>query len=144
VNLVEVDHIGAQTPQAALARGYDVRCREPLALPNPGHAARRTGHFGRKHHLLAQARLPGKPTANDGLGRAIRLRTRGHGVHLGRVDEVHATLERPVENRMCFGLADLLAESHGTQANGGHAQITLTEGDGVHGERLRKRKERQV
>jgi len=60
------------------------------------------------------------------------LRTRGHGVHLGRVDEVHATLERPVENRMCFGLADLLAESHGTQANGGHAQITLTEGDGVH------------
>jgi len=34
---------------------------------------------------------------------------------------------------MRIGLANLLAESHGAQANGGYAQIALTEGDGVHG-----------
>src|SRR5256885_3242765 len=62
------------------------------------------------------------------------------GIHLGRVEEVHAALQRAVHDGEGLGLADLLAERHGAQADGADLQCALTERHrlhrgGIHGHR---------
>jgi hypothetical protein len=55
VDLVQVDHVGLQALQAGVARGHDVGRRHAAAGAHPGHAARRAGHLGGQHQLLARA-----------------------------------------------------------------------------------------
>ena len=67
--------------------------RHAAALAHPGHAARRAGHLGGQHELLA--RMPGF-FANQlpmMVSVAPKVSFAGrHGVHLGGVDEVDAAL----------------------------------------------------
>ena len=132
VDLVEVDHIGLQATQAAFARGNDVRRCHALAFAHPGHATRRASHLGGQHQLLAGTGVLGKPVADDGFCRAKSLGPCGHRIHLGRVDEVDAARQRVAEDGVGICLVDLLAKRHGAQADGGHAQIALTQCDVLH------------
>ena len=130
VNLVEVDHLGLQAAQAALA-GFDDAGLAHLGA-QPGHATRRAGHLGGQHHLLPRARVAGEPVADDGFRRTAGFGLGRHGVHLGRVDEVHAAFERSVQHGVGVGLADLLAKGHGAQADGGDVQVGVVKGGRLH------------
>ena len=132
VDLVEVDHIGLQAAQAGVAGGHDVRRRHALALTHPRHAARWAGHLAGQHHLVAQPRVGLEPVADDGLGGAIGFGAGGHRIHLRRVPEIHAALQRVAEHRMGIGFTDLLAKRHRAQANGRNLQITAAKEDVLH------------
>ena len=118
MDLVEIDHVGLQPAQAGLAGAHDVVRCQTLAFADPGHAARWAGHLARQHHALAYARPAGEPAPQNGLGGAIGFCTRRHGVHLGRVEKVHPTLQGAVEDGVGVGLIHLLAKGHGAQTNG--------------------------
>ncbi len=138
VDLVEVDHVGAQAPERAFARGQDVGPGQALAFADPGHAARGAGDLGGQHDALAQTRVGGQPVADDGFGGAERFLARRHRVHLGRVDEVDAALDRAREDGVGVTFGDLLAEGHGAEADGGDAQVAGAQGDEVHGAEIRQ------
>ena len=74
VQLEEVDAIGAEAAQAALARGDDVGVGERARV------ARAEADLGREQHVVA-------PTLHRGTEDLLRLPV---GVHVGGVDEVHA------------------------------------------------------
>ena len=59
MDLVQVDDVGLQTAQAALARGDDVGRRQTRAAAQPRHAARRAGHLAGQHHFVARAGVAG-------------------------------------------------------------------------------------
>lgn len=65
--------------------------------------------------------------ADDPFGGTEGLAPGGHRVHLGGVDDVDAARQRVVEDGMSVGFADLLAEGHGAEADGGDAQVTAAE-----------------
>jgi hypothetical protein len=134
VNLVEVNHIGLQPGQTAIARGQDVGSRQiALAAPNPGHAARGTRHLGRNHQLLAQPRARGQPVAHDDFGGVECLGSGWHGIHLGRVQKIDATFNGAVHDGECRRLVYLLTKGHGAQTDGCDMQIAAAEWDGFHG-----------
>ena len=134
VQLVEVNHVGVEALQAAVASGHDV-CRRQIHGPaaHPGHAARGAGHFGGDRELLAQLRVFGDPVADIGLGDLKGLGARGHGVHLGRVPKGDAALHRVAQDGVAGGLVHLFTKGHGAQANRGDVQVAGAELDGFHG-----------
>jgi hypothetical protein len=82
------------------------------------------------------ARAPGvdgKPVADDGLGGAEGFGARRHRIHLGRVDEVDAALQRAVRMAWATGFVHLFTKGHGAQADGGDVKAALAELDRVHG-----------
>ena len=107
--------------------------RHAAAFAHPGHAARRAGHLGGQHELAARAGVLGEPVADDGFGGAEGFLARRHRVHLGRVDEVDAALQRAIEDGVGGGLVDLLAEGHGAEADRRDVQVALAELDFLHG-----------
>ena len=133
VDLVEVDHIGLQAAQAAVAGGQDVLPGQARAFADPGHATGRARHLGRQHQFFAGTGVLSEPVANKGFGRATGVGRSRHGIHLGRVNEVDARFERTVQDGVRIGFTHLLAEGHGAQANRGHLQVGLTELNEFHG-----------
>ena len=130
VNLVEVDHLSAQPRKAVVAGLHKVGRRHVAgAVAHPVHATRGAGDLGRQHHLAARAGARREPVADDPLGRAEGLAPRRHRVHFGGVDEVHPTRQRVVQDVVGRCFANLLAEGHGAQADGGHAQVAAAECD---------------
>ena len=82
VDLVEVDRLHAQPPQAGLATLLDVLARKALHVRPFAHAAE---DLGGQHHLLQLGVLP--------QGLAGDLFAHAHRVHVGGVEEVDAGLD---------------------------------------------------
>jgi hypothetical protein len=122
VDLVQVDPVRAQPPQALLHLVDDPAPRV-AALVRP--VAHREVDLGGEHDVVAAAleRLP-----DDLLGLA-------HGVHVGGVDEVDARVECGVDDPdgvVVVGVADR-AEHHGAQAvdadlDAGAAEYAVAQG----------------
>ena len=136
VDLVKVNHVGLQAFERGVARLDDVRRGQAIgaAIADPVHATGWAGQLGGQYQFLPGSGVLGEPVADDGLGRAIGLGAGGHGVHLGRVDEVDAALQRAVQNRVGRGLVHLLAEGHGAQANRGDVQVAAAKLYFFHGD----------
>jgi hypothetical protein len=84
VDLIKVDMVQAETGEAAIDARKDVAARKPDLIRARPHAA---AHLRGDHELFARAieglqRLPHEPLA-------VALR-----VHVGRVDEVDASVQR--------------------------------------------------
>jgi hypothetical protein len=134
VDLVEIDHVGAQPLQAVVAGLDDLGSGQVgTAVAHPVHVARWPGDLGREHHLGAHAGPAREPAAEDALGRAVGLAPHRHRVHLRRVDEVDAARERVVEDRVRSGFVDLLAEGHGAEAD--RCDLQRAAAKGAKGER---------
>jgi len=117
VDLVQVDVIGVQAAQAVLDGGADVgRVQAVVGAADPGHVHVRAGDLGGQDHFITAAALP-EPAADEALGRALRVGTRHHRIHLGGVDEIDAAFKRIVELAVGFSLGVLLAEGHGAEAH---------------------------
>src|SRR5690606_22104238 len=93
VDLVEVDAVGGEAPEAALDGLAHARGVDAATAAHPGTAAARD--LAGEDHLIAPAGLR-EPAADDLLGPAIGLGRGRHRVHLRRVDEVHALAQRVV------------------------------------------------
>src|SRR5262249_26477262 len=76
--------------------------------------------------------LAPQPAAQDLLGAAGRLQAEGDGVAVGRVDEVHAALRRPVQDAEGRRLVALVAEGHGAKADVGDLEAAAAEGSVLH------------
>src|SRR4051794_17295935 len=81
----------------------------------------RAGYLGAQDDLRAPPAVA-DPLADDALGSSIRLRAGRHRVHLRRVDQIDAVIERVVDLRMPFCLGILLAEGHRAQPDEADAQ----------------------
>lgn len=138
MDLVEVDIVGLQPLQALVDGFLDLPAIDPsrpliVAEPVIGRAA---DHLGGEDHLVAiAARL--KPSADDPLGRALRLRRGRDRIELGRVEEVHALVERVIHLLMPLGLRVLLTPGHRARADRRDLEIGAAETAVFHGEKLR-------
>src|SRR5262249_1518195 len=105
-----------------------------LAVADMGHAAQRPGYLGRDHDLVAGlGRF--QPRADIALGPSLRLAARRHRIHLGRVEEIDAALERIAQLLMRLGLAVLLAPGHGAETDAADFDAGTAEGGIFHGKR---------
>ncbi len=95
VRLVQVDVVGAQAAEAVVDLLHDVLAGQAHAV---GSLAHRPEHLGGDHDLLAVGEVR-QGAAHDLLAGAV-------GVHVGRVEEVDAGLDRPLD----VGPARLLVE----------------------------------
>ena len=84
MDLVQVDVIGAEAAQAVLDLPHDPDARVPLVVASRTHPA---VHLRGEDHLVAPAL---QRAADDLLGLAV-------GVHVGRVHEVDAAVDRRVD-----------------------------------------------
>jgi len=127
---IQIDDVDIHALQAAIASCNDVFCGQvAAAIVHPGHAARGAGYFGGDHQLFACTGVGLEPIADDFFGSALKVSARGGtAVHLGRIDEVYAPLQRAAQDGVGGGFIDLLTEGHGAQADGRYAQIALTKG----------------
>ena len=136
VDLVEVDVVGLQPRQAGLDRREEVGAIQPrLAIAHPAEAAgRRTDDLaGEDHPVALAARL--EPAADHLLRLAVGVGGGRDGVHLRRVPEIDAAVERGVHLGMAFGLGVLAAPGHGAQADGADRQAGSAERTILHPER---------
>jgi hypothetical protein len=133
VDLVEVDHLGLQALKTGVAGANNVIRRQARAFTNPGHAARGAGHLAGQRDLIAHAGAGLEPAADDGFRRTTGGLAGRHGIHLGRIEEIHAALHGAVHDAPGFSFVDLLAECHGAKTDGADAQIALPQSDGIHG-----------
>ncbi len=91
--LIEVDVVGTQSLQAGFDRLHDVQARQPdvvRALPHP------SPYLGGDDDVLA-------PTGERAAQDLLRVARR---VDIGRVEEVDASIERPVNQRVRCGLIE--------------------------------------
>ena len=136
VQLVQVDVVELQARQARLHAVENVAARRAARVRA---GARVAEHLGRHHHVVACHLQVLQRLARDLLGRAAR-------VHVGRVDEVDAGVQRLADQAFGVGLlqvADLApdaagaAEGHGAQAEFRDEQAGAAEGVVAHGVLLR-------
>ena len=133
VNLVEVNHISVQALEAVVAGADDVRRGQiSAAAANPGHAARRTCHFGRQNQFAACRRIFCKPVAQDGFRGAKGRGSWRHRIHFCRIQKIDAALQRTFKNGMRRDFIDLFAKGHGAQADRGDMQIAAAELNFIH------------
>ena len=116
MDLVQVDVVGAEPAEALL----DLVTDPAAGVALPVHAfAHLAVHLRREHHLVAPAfeRL-----ADDLLRLALR-------VHVGGVDEVHAVVERVVNDAHTVGVIAVAPEPehHGAEALYGYLDAGLAE-----------------
>jgi hypothetical protein len=124
VDLVQVDPVGSQPPQALLGLRQDPAPRVAAAVAALAHLK---VHLGGQHDLVAAAL---QRLAGDLLGLAARL-----AVHVGGVHEVDPLAEGGVDDPdavVMVGVA-VSAEHHGPQAVGAHLDAGAAEGAVVHG-----------
>src|SRR5438128_3388221 len=126
VHLVEVDVVGAQAAQAALARLADVRGGEAPVVRTRAHPP---VDLRREDDPLAPAATLREPAADDLLGDAL---ARAPAVHVGRVEEDDPELERAVHDCEAVALAGEWAEVHGAEAEPADPEPALAETDVVH------------
>ena len=111
VHLVEVDVVGLQASQRALAGADDVARREERVV---GPVAHRPVELGGDDHLLAAPATLREPAADDLLGPPLPLLP---AVDVGGVEEVDALLEGAVHDGVRNVLLGRLgAEVHGAEA----------------------------
>ena len=89
VHLVQVDVVDLQPAQAVVAGLHDPAPRQAAALRIVAH---RVAHLGGQHDLVAAA---AQGLAEDRLGRAVV-------VHVGRVEQRDAGVDRPVDHAMAL------------------------------------------
>ena len=132
VELVEIDVVGLEAPEAPFQRGAQMGAIEPgFAAANPGQGGIRPGGLGREDHLVALS-ASGEPAPDDLLGPAIGLGAGRHGIHLRRVPEIDALIEGVVHLAMALGLAVLLAPGHGPEADGADMDIGAAQAAALH------------
>jgi len=126
VQLVEVDVVGLQAPEAVVQRLEQVLAREVQAtcadMRGPGGTARRAGGLGGQHDVVAPAGLL-QPAADVLFGAALGLGARRHGVHLSRIDQVDASVQGKVKLGMGLGFGVLFAPGHGAQGYGADLEV---------------------
>ena len=119
VDLVEVDVVGAQAAQGGIELRHDRLAGQPAGVAPSVHGE---VHLGGDHHFIAVGHVAQGPP-DDLLAGAQRI-----GV--GRVEEVDAKLQRPLDDRAAGGLVDapvlhaarLLPEAHAAEADAGDIQ----------------------
>ncbi|MDT4867197.1 hypothetical protein FQZ97_1020930 [compost metagenome] len=127
VDLVEVDVVQLQAPEARLHAVHDVVARGAGRVH--ALAAGFAQHLGRDHHAVARHLQVLQRLTGDGFGEAV-------GVHVGGVDEVDAGIERAADE--AFGLALLqladmvpdagrAAEGHRAEAEFGNQEAGAAE-----------------
>lgn len=125
VQLVEVDIIRLQARERAVERQLQIAPAETeLPGPDPVQRPPGTGRLGRQDDAVAGLAL--QPGAHVALGQPRRLGPRRDRVHLGGIDEVDALAQGMVQLGMRFGLAVLLAEGHGPQADRRDGQVAVS------------------
>ena len=135
VDLVEVDIVGLEPPEALVHRLLDLRARQlagRAVVPEPGHL-RAADHLGGQHDPVAPAAAL-EPGSDDALGRPLRLRPRRDRVELRGVEEVDAPVDRVIHLRMALGLGVLLAPGHGSEADLADGEAGAAERAFAHGE----------
>ena len=117
VLVVEIDVVDAQAAERSVARLMHVlgiaAHAQPLAV-RPPHVA----ELGGEHHLVA--------ATSDGATHELLVRERA--VHVGRVEEVHAQLERSLDRRdrlRLVALAVELGHAHAAESERGHRQSLI-------------------
>lgn len=91
MKLIQVNRVGFEAAQAhfnALAQVFRPPDGKPLVRPLPGQAA-----FGCNHEAIGI----GEERLSNQVFRDIRA------IRVSGVNEVHAKLQRPLENALCFG-----------------------------------------
>ena len=102
VEVIDVDPVGAEAPEALVDGGFDPRRAEALGFAvDPTEPA-----LGGEHHFVP---LPLQRTADDALGDAVAVGVRG-------VDVTDAELESAREDPLRFGLVGAASEVHGAEA----------------------------
>lgn len=137
VDLVEVDVVGAQAPQAVVDLGHHRLAGESGAVGPGAHPA---VHLGREHDVVAAGEI-GQCLADDLLAGAV-------GVHVGGVEEGDAGLQRLPDQRTRGRLVEgpLVrapvghAVGHAAQADPRHVQTRRTELHVLHRCRSRLRR----
>ena len=117
MDLVEVDVIGAETPQARIDLGHDRLARQAGAIRSWPHAAI---DLGSDHDLVSSSEILDR-TPENLLAVAERIAVR-------RVEEIDAGFERTLDERTAFLLAEAprviaavaAAIAHAPQANPRH------------------------
>src|SRR5262249_53566509 len=129
VNLVQVDVVGTEPPQARVAGLADVLARGAL-----GVRSRADGHSALGGDDELRAPTPHRLAAD-------RLR-HGAGVGVGGVEEVAASVEEPIDDAQRLGLVTAPAghaEGHGAEAQFGDAEAAAAEGADAHRESIAER-----
>ncbi len=132
VQLVEVDAIGLQAPQALFQCRDDVLPVVPeLTVADMADAIAGAGHLAGQYPVVPIA-LAGEPVTDDALGSGIGFRPRGYRIHLGGIDEVDARGLGPGNLFECLGLIVLLAPGHGAQTQRADLEVGATQLTVVH------------
>src|SRR5581483_10361736 len=126
MHLIQIEMVGAQAPQTALARFTDMPRREPRLIRPIAHAA---VHLRRKHDFLAAAAALREPAADDLFGYAFANLP---AIDVRGVEEIEAVLERAVHDLPAVRFACLWAEVHGAEAEAADLQSGAAEMHGVH------------
>src|SRR5581483_10216922 len=85
--------------------------------------------FAREHEALP---APWEPVADNLLGSPCSLRSRRHGIRVGRVQEVDAMLVRLVHDGERGGFIALVAEGHCAETDFGDFQASVAHAVDVH------------
>jgi len=114
VQLIQVDAIDLQAPQAAIQRRLQVipveTCPALADVVDPAHPG--TCYLAGKHHPFAVAG-PFQPLADEHLGLPIGVRPGRYRVQLRGIKEIHAQCKRVVHLLECLGPGVLLPPGHG-------------------------------
>src|SRR3984893_11666141 len=124
VDLIEVDVIGAETPQAVIDLAHDRLARQATSVGSLAHAS---VDFGCDDNLVAAGEVPNR-SPKDFLAAA-------KGIPVRRIKEVDAAFERPLDERTALRLVDAPgvgaaiggARGYDTHAQSRHLQTGATE-----------------
>ena len=121
VELVEVDVIGLQAPEALVARATDVQGGQTRLVRPLAH---RREHLRREHDLLATTATLREPPSDDLLRDAFAApAVLAPAVHVGRIEEVDPVLDRTVHDAERLGFlraGQIPAEVHRAETQRTH------------------------
>ena len=139
MDLIEVDRLDAEPPQAALARLHDVLARQALPVRRVAH---RPEHLRRDDDLVEIRHRPERAPGHF-LAHAER-------VHVGRVEEVDAFVERESDERLRLAFVEhpraptRIAVGHAAEAQPGDGEACVAERRVLHsGVEVKERKPRR-
>ena len=106
VRLIEVDVVGLQSPQAALASANDPTAGQTFGVAGTIHPA---ATLGRQDDRVAHRGATAQPATDDLLGRALGAHRR---IDVGGVDQVSAAIDVGVQDLHRRALRSFLPEGH--------------------------------
>jgi hypothetical protein len=129
MDLIEIDVIGAEPPQARVDLGHDRPARQAGPVRARAHPP---VHLGRDHDLVAAREILQRP-AEDLLAGAVRIDIR-------RVEEIDASLQGPLDEGAAFLFVERpgvtapigYAVAHAAKAKARHIQARMTEFHIIH------------